>query len=78
MDAIQQQSWIQQWQAAAEALAEVRRDELAAMSEADAAAAALSIMSLPLGEDSVAAERDGAQTSGLVIQQAIFARARRS
>ena len=66
---------MEQWRAAAHALAQVRRDELAAMREEDSAAAACAIMEFPCPERCGEREEDAA--SGLVIQQAIFARARR-
>ncbi len=67
--------WMEQWRAAAHALAQVRREELAAMREEDSAAAACAIMEFACPEQR--GEREEDATSGLVIQQAIFARAGR-
>ena len=62
-------AWIEQWRAAADALPRRRARELAALSEADALAAASDLLSLATPP----AERG----SGLVEQQRIFASAPR-
>jgi len=62
--------WMSQWRAAAQALDEVREEELALLDESRNAAIAASFFIVP-GE-----ERPPAKTSGLVEQQAIFLRAR--
>jgi hypothetical protein len=77
MDTQEQRMWMAQWRAAAEALAQVRREELAAMTAADAAAAACAVMEFPHDAPILAHQSEDAATSGLVTQQAIFAKAGR-
>ena len=60
-----------QWRQAAAALQRVQDDELRALSDDDAARAVAAVLSLPRST-----ARDAAQTSGLVEQQRLFARAR--
>jgi len=72
----QMAAWMEQWRSASQALEEVRAQELAVMTEEDRATAARAVMALPAGDRP---QRDvaGQATSGLVIQQRIFAKAHR-
>ncbi len=63
--------WAETWARAGKELAEVERRELESMTEAEACAQALALMSMPLPPD--LPER---KTSGLVEQQRWFAKLR--
>lgn len=63
--------WMQQWNAAREALREQRARELAALSEEDALAAADALLTI---EAVVELPPAPSRTSGLVQQQALFHR----
>ncbi|HEY2030553.1 MAG TPA: hypothetical protein VGH20_15240 [Myxococcales bacterium] len=63
------QQWLRQWQNAAVELEKIRRDELRALSDADALLAIDALLSLP-----AAVPDDRWKTSGLVEQQRRFAR----
>ena len=72
MTAEQQKQWMAQWKSAAVALEKVREEELRSLSEAEAVGAAQALMELP------GPERVSDRESGLVAQQQLFAKARRS
>jgi hypothetical protein len=72
----EQEKWLAQWRAAGEALARVRAEELAAMTEEERAAVAVALTSLPRGEGSNRNER--ADSCGLIEQQRVFAKSFRS
>lgn len=63
--------WVETWKSAGEELAEIERRELEQMTDDEAKAAAIDLLTLPLGMDSL--DSDG---SGLVEQQRWFARLR--
>lgn len=71
MDMRQQKAWMAQWRSAGEALAAVRQEELARMSDAEAEAAVLALGDLP------SPELPASPTSGLVEQQRLFHAVRR-
>lgn len=68
----EQRQWMEQWRRAAIALDEVKRDELANLTEAKAWQQIDALCSLP------DAWRDPNRVCGLIEQQAIFRRARNS
>jgi len=67
----EQRRWMQQWREAAIALDEVKRDELANLSERDARRQVKSILGLPRGW------RNPDEPCGLIEQQRFFNRQRR-
>ncbi len=69
MDLQLQRAWVEQWQSAGLALAELRRAELAALTDADAVAAAENLLSLA---DVIPVSAARRRWSGLVEQQALF------
>jgi hypothetical protein len=69
----QAQAWARQWAEAATALAEERRASLAALTDAEAAAAALALLDLAA---SLPPDPAADSTSGFVEQQALFHRRR--
>jgi hypothetical protein len=73
MDAAAQRAWMEQWRSAAKALEEQRKQELGAMSDAEALAASEALLSLALV---VPINPDRLTDSGLVQQQALFHRRR--
>lgn len=68
-----ERAWMEQWRAAARALAEVRRAQLGAMSDAAAIEAAEHLLALA---DSLPLSADRRRWSGLVEQQALLHRRR--
>jgi hypothetical protein len=64
MDAPAQDQWMRQWRAAACALEQVRREELAAMTDEDAAKAACAVMELSGGQAASPPHRAGERDSG--------------
>ncbi len=73
LDTRAQRAWMEQWRRAAVALAEQRKRELRALSEADALAASDALLSLAT---LTRARRPRLTTSGLVQQQVLFHRMR--
>jgi len=67
----EQRRWMQQWRQAAIFLDEVKRDELANLTEREAMRQIKSVLSLPGGW------RNPDESCGLVEQQAFFQRQRR-
>ncbi len=74
IDTAAQRAWMEQWRRAATALEDQRKQELRAMSDADALAASEALLSLAL---LVHINPDRLADSGLVRQQAIFHRRQR-
>jgi hypothetical protein len=72
MNTDEQKRWMLQWRKASSALATVRKEELAAMTDRGAAIAADALMQLPTPP---LASNQNQATSGLVIQQNFFMRA---
>ncbi|OGA24905.1 MAG: hypothetical protein A3I02_12905 [Betaproteobacteria bacterium RIFCSPLOWO2_02_FULL_67_26] len=63
--------WTETWERAGRELARIRREELASMTDEQAKAAALDLLSMPLPED-LPPRRE----SGLVEQQRLFSKLR--
>ena len=74
MNAEEQRAWMEQWRRAGPALEAQRRQELRAMSEAEALAASEALLSLLAV---VPVDPNRLTDSGLVRQQALFHRRRR-
>jgi len=66
----EQRHWMQQWREAAIALDEIKRDELASLTERDARRHIRSVLGLPRGW------RNPDEACGLIEQQAFFQRQR--
>lgn len=69
----EERAWMEQWRDAARALAELRRAQLGAMSDAAAVEAAEQLLALA---DSLPLSADRRRWSGLVEQQALLHRRR--
>ncbi len=69
MDAAAERAWMEQWRSAARALEDQRKEELRALSDADALAASDALLSLAL---LVPLNPDRVGDSGLVRQQELF------